>query len=171
MRNPTLQLKNSISDLPAPALQLCTQVGAYWKEDGSANVEVFNKAFSQLVPYSGDASCVHGTLLRASWRIYRDIYQNGGVNLINNIHDDSLEEGDDDYEPPCYEFDTFYAIFFKHLDRWLPTEHEPCLADVKRSVLAGCYHCGIELDHLLDRVLHTIQTTDNMAVSTLNTPA
>ena len=58
--------------------------GGYWSGT-SVNSELDTQFWEKLVPSKGNADTVHGELLRAASRIYRDMYQNGGGNLIDFV--------------------------------------------------------------------------------------
>ena len=143
------------------AFVLTDEAGGYWNGT-SANAETQDRLYADLVPKKGDAKTVHGMLLRGTSRIYYDLYNNGGGNMINNIHDDQLEEGDEGWHKPEYELDPFYQYFFEAFEKWLPAEHQPCVAEVKKLVLGDVVVFDIAFDHLTDRILHTILTTKNM---------
>ena len=152
---PTLEAKDVI-------LVLTAEAGGY-RHGTSANAETQARMFANLVPKKGEAKTVHGMLLLGASRIYSDLYDNDGGNMINNIHDADLEEGDEDWQPPEYELDPLYQKFFDVLEKWLPVEHQSCLAEVKKLVLAESIVFDIAFDHLTDRVLHTVLTTEDIS--------
>lgn len=143
-------------------LKLSTVAGAYWNEEAAANQEDYDRLYSELVPDEGEADTVHGMILRAAMRIYYDMYNNGGWNMVDNIHDDRLEEGDEDYEEPEFELSDLYSKFFTNLETWMPEEHQEAVKKVKDIVLVGEINFDIAFDLLIDRVVHVAMTTNNI---------
>lgn len=144
------------------ALTLSKKAGTYWRGE-SDKQEIHEKLCKKLVPAKGDAKTVHGKLLRASTRIYNDLYGNGGGNMVNDIHEDQLaEEGEDGYKKPEFALDVWFKGFFDDLKTWLPAEHQACLAKVNKLVLEENVKFDIAFDHLQDRVIHTVLTTHNI---------
>lgn len=142
-------------------LELAEKAGEYWNET-SKHSAVQERLSAELVPASDEANSVHGMLLRAATRIYYDVYNNGGWNMVDNVHSDWLEEGDEDYEEPEYELVGLYKDFFDNLERFMPKEHQECVAKAKAQTLENPDSSCIVYDHLVDRVIHTILTTTNI---------
>lgn len=142
-------------------LVLTENAGEYW-HGKSKNNSLQEKLYAELIPAKDEADNVHGMLLRAVTKIYYDIYNNGGGNMIDNIHGDWLEEGDEGYEEPEYELVGLYKGFFENLKRFMPADHQECVSKAKSLVLAGDIDTDIIFDHLVDRVIHTILTTRNI---------
>lgn len=145
-------------------LTLTDEVGGYLNNT-SVNTETRDRIHAELVPKKGYAKTVHGILIQGASRVYYDLYNNGGGNIINNIHDDELEEGEEDWHKPEYELDPYYQHFFDAFEKWLPKAHQPCVAEVKKLVLGDTTIYDIAFDHLIDRVVHTILTTKNVELT------
>ena len=146
-------------------LLLSKKAGCYLNGT-SVNSKLKDKAYKKLITKKGKAKTVHGILLLAAHRIYYDVYNNDGGNIIENIHDSQLQEGDVGYREAEYVLDSQYQTFFDELEKWMPLEHQPCVAKVKKLVLSKNIKLDVAFDQLIDRVLHTISTRDN-----LNLPA
>lgn len=142
-------------------LTFAEKAGEYWNET-SKNSKLQEQFSGELIPSKGEADNVHGMLLRAVTRIYYDVYNNGGWNMVDNIHGDWLEEGDEGYEEPEYELVGLYKEFFENLERFMPEEHQECVAKAKAQVLEDPDSSYIIFDHLVDRAIHTILTTNNI---------
>ena len=153
-----LQINPTAADL---VLVFTKKTSDYWHEK-SENTDLQDKLYGELVPSEGESDTVHGMLLRAATRIYYDIYNNGGGNMVDNIHGDWLDEDDDDYEEPEYELVGLYKQFFENLKQFMPQEHQDCVAKAKALVIEDAGSHDIIFDHLIDRVLHTILTTTNV---------
>ena len=54
---------------------------SYWNHCGAYEKE-YNELFEKLVPSSGDASTVHGELLRCISKVYYDFFNNGNCNAV-----------------------------------------------------------------------------------------
>lgn len=137
------------------ALTLSTKECSYWRNEGQYQ-HAYDAQFHDLVPACGEADSVHGVLLRAAARIYYDIHNNGGGNMVDNIH------GDWSDEEPEYELTDAFKTFFTELETWMPIEHKECISKVKALVLEGHGNANVYYDHMLDRVTHTTLTTKNI---------
>ena len=69
----------------------------YWNIQGQ-HQDLYDKYWDALVPDSGEADTQEGEALRAIGRIYYDVYNNGGCNII-----ESEEMYDDDGNYECDE--------------------------------------------------------------------
>lgn len=150
--------------------------GGYWA-DTSVNSELDAQFWEKLVPSKGNADTVHGELLRAASRIYRDMYQNGGGNLIDFEdngyscdHCSFYEDRDDseDYDadhsencPDSWVISDYYQEMFDFLEKHLTDEGRKTLKEVKALVLQQPYDISIMFDRLVDHTIHIIQTTKN----------
>lgn len=155
-----MQFQLKKNELEAP-LKLTKKAGAY-RNSISESKETKERLYKKLIKKRGKPKTVHGILLLAVSRIYDDIYDNGGGNIVNNIHGNDPQKGDNGWQKAEYEIDVFYQGSFDALEKWLPSEHQPCLAEVKRLVLSDKVKISIAFDRLTDRVLHTILTTEDM---------
>lgn len=126
------------------------------------NAKIASELWDKLVPHEGEPDSIHGELILAASYIYGDVYANGGCNLSQNIHDDALECGDDGWQKPEYELTESCEQHIAALEKWLPAEHQPCVAQVKALILSEDLDSDIILDHLIDRVVHTISNTHNI---------
>ena len=148
-------------------LTLAEKAGEYWG-GSSKNAKALEGLVEKLVPAKGEANSVHGMLLRAANNIYYDVYNNGGLNMVDNIHDDWLEEGDEGYKEPEYELVGLFKDFFENLERFMPKEHQDCVRKTKEQVLENPDSSCIIFDHLVDRVVHTVLTTNNIVQEAAN---
>lgn len=142
-------------------LELSEAKGAHCEEH-LKNTKIGDDLLSKLVPFEGEPDSIHGELINAAQYIYGDVYNNGGYNLSYNIHGDELEEGDDGWQKPEYELHDCCEKHIAALEKWLPSEHQESVAQVKAFILSEDLDTDIMLDHLIDRVIHTILTTRNI---------
>lgn len=174
----TLELIENSKDV---VLNFTDTAGAYFN-DCSVNSETDDRLWRELVPSSGNADTVHGELLRGASRIYRDMYQNGGGNLVEFEDDghscdhcsyyenlEGEEDYDNDHSDNCADswvIDDYYQEMFDFLDKHLPYEGREVLKKVKKEVLSRPYDIDIAFDTLVDHVIHLILTTKNIAIET-----
>ena len=145
----------------ATELTLTEEKGSYCEDDLSSS-KIANDLWHKLVPNEGEPDSIHGELIFAANYIYEDVYANGGYNLSHNIHDDDLVCGDTGWQQPEYELGDCCKKHIEVLEKWLPAEHQPCVAQVKAFILSEDLDSDIMFDHLIDRVVHTISNTHNI---------
>lgn len=166
-----LQVKPSEQLDPSICLALSDNAGVWWSNDFEG-ADIHKDLYAALVPDEGEADTVHGMLLLAANKIYYDIYNNGGCNLVKDISQEhsSYEEEDEEgcYEEPEpepeHELDVAGVKLFGDLERWMPTEHQDCVKEAIKATLDYDNRSpSIAFDHLLDRVIYTVLTTTNIA--------
>ena len=161
-------------------LKFTETAGGYWRED-SVNSELDTKLWAELVPSSGDADTVHGELLRSASRLYRDMYQNGGGNLVsfedngyscehcNHFEyvreaEEQGEDYDEDHSDNCPDslvISDYYQGMFDFLEKHLTDEGRKTLKEVEKQVLKQPWDIPIVFDRLVDHAIHMAQTTVN----------
>ena len=151
-------------------LKLTVSAGGYWRED-SVNQDLDTKFWNELVPKSGEGDTIHGELLRCASRIYRDMYQNGGSNIVE-INDSECDrcdyferggEDNDEHLDRCSgtaSIDGYYNELFDFMEKWMP-QYQVDVEQAKAAALEMAWSVPIIFDHLVDRVIHTILTTEN----------
>ena len=80
----------------------------YWNIQGQ-HQDLYNKYWDTLVPDSGEADTPEGEALRAITRIYYDVYNNGGCNIIES---EEVYDDDGNYECDEHSISSFYEGFF-----------------------------------------------------------
>lgn len=162
-----------------------TNTAGGYRDETSPNNSIDAELWQALVPQSGRASTVHGELLRAASRIYRDAYQNGGGNIVEfedngyscdhcGFYDEEEDERGD-HEDQCdggWVISDNYKELFAILDKELPSKGREVLAKVRQELLDGIIGMpSIAFEHLVDHTIHLILTTENESLVVDNNPA
>lgn len=156
-----------------------TQYAGDYIEGFSPNSALDDQLFYQLVPSKGKAQTLHGELLRASSKIYNDVFKHGAINIYDldacpcgkkncqvffQCTRDYLEVAGSEEEyyralPINDNFKYFFDLLEEHLndeDKILITNAKDALFDLEISPSNTMY-----FDQLNDKVIHLIQTTHN----------
>jgi len=129
----------------------------YWNIQGQ-HQDLYNKYWETLVPDSGEADTPEGEALRAITRIYYDVYNNGGCNIIES---EEVYDDDGNYECDDYSISSFYEDFFDTVASF--TGDHDKVRELKRKVKdlgANYWHedLGFLLDNFTDKILQKIDS-------------
>lgn len=133
----------------------------YWNIQGQ-HQDLYDKYWDTLVPDSGAADTQEGEALRAIGRIYYDVYNNGGCNIVET---EELYDDDGDHYADEYSISSFYDGFFDTVARF--TGDHDKVRELRRKVKdlgADYWHedLGFLLDNFTDKILQKI---DNQQVA------
>ena len=122
--------------------------GIYWHNEGKYQ-GLYDRAWEQLIPASGEAKDGWPELLRAISRIGYDYYNNGFCNLWQS-HEEY--DGDDYYD--VYEMDSYYEGLVEYLEDNLPRD---LYNELKNFIDdAKGYSNWSKADGVIDRVIDHI---------------
>ena len=129
----------------------------YWNEQGRYQQE-YNTYWKALVPDTGEASTTEGEALRAITRIYYDVYNNGGCNIIES---EEVYDDDGNYECDEHSISSFYEDFFDTVASFTGDHNK--VRELKRKVEdlgADYWHedLGFLLDNFTDKILQKIDS-------------
>jgi hypothetical protein len=132
----------------------------YWNEQGRYQQE-YNAYWKALVPNTGEAATTEGEALRAISRIYYDIYNNGGCNILES---EEVYDDDGNYECDEHSISSFYDSFFDAVARFTGDHDNVRLLKMKVEDLGVDYwhkDLGAMLDSLIDKTIEKIGTEKN----------
>ena len=124
---------------------------SYWDNEGKYQ-KMYNKAWEQLIPASGEAEDGWPEALRAISRIGYDYYNNGFCNLWQGWEDL------DDYgeEVMVYKMDSYYEDMVYYLRGHVPRELHNELTDWLPTISYGHISWGGNGDDVIDRIIDYI---------------
>ena len=129
----------------------------YWNIQGQ-HQDLYNKYWETLVPDSGEADTPEGEALRAITRIYYDVYNNGGCNIIES---EEVYDDDGNYECDEHSISSFYEGFFDTVASFTGDHNK--VRELKRKVedLGADYWDGRlndTVDSFIDRIVQKIDS-------------
>ena len=129
----------------------------YWSNIGKYQ-DLYDKYWEQLVPDMGEADTPEGEALRAITKIYRDIFNNGGCNIVEV---DAVYDDDGDHYADECSISRFYDDLFDEV-AYFTRDHAGVdrLKQMVRDLGVDYWHNDLNdtLDSFIDRVVEKIDS-------------